>query len=175
MNNVLIHLLNKNMNKPSNLETYFNNLKLLNSAVREHDIRTARKLLTEEPRLIDSIDYDEWNIIHHCSRIGTPEILKMLVEEFNADIDSKTAYRYTPAIIAASYKNLPCLIELIKLGADFELEDRSGRKPVDYFIEENNDLKVLEKYLDDINLYLIYENYKLKIKDDKNCIEIELN
>jgi ankyrin repeat protein len=156
---------------------------LFNSSIREkQDIETARKILTEQPCLLNSIDSDEWSIIHHCARIGNAKILRMLIEEFKADINARTAYNYTPAIIAAQYDNKQCLIELINLGANFENEDRSGRKPVDYLIEKKNDMKVLEKYMD-ISFSLVYEENQLKIIGEcennkertKYFIEIELN
>jgi len=141
-------------------------------AIRENDTEYARKLLNEDKNLIDHIDADEWGIIHYCTGKGSPETLKMLIEEFGADINQKTAYAYTPAQIAAKKDNIPCLIELIKLGADLEIENGSGMTPLDFLITEKHDLQTLINYNPDVDFHLIYQDEHLKMIGDKYSIEL---
>ena len=70
----------------------------------------------------------------------------MLLNEYKLDIDRKTANGYTPLHLAAQTKNIECLIELMKLGANSTLCDKHRRDVLDFLCEVSPKLNETLKY-----------------------------
>lgn len=120
-------------------------LKDLFNAVYKKDLDKVKLILKKEPDFIDSIDVDEWQIVHKCAACGTPEIMRFLLENTKVDIHARTAYFYTPAHCAANYNNIECLKILVEYGANLSLTDRGGTSVRDLLKGTDYESELLQK------------------------------
>jgi len=114
-------------------------LKALFEAIKHKDKELIKGQLQEDENLVNSTDNDGWGPIHVCAAEGNQEIIKILLEDFKANVNQRTEYSYTPAQLAAKNHNIGCLIELMKNNADVTLTNRCGVSVMDYLVELGSD------------------------------------
>ena len=139
------------------------NLNTLFNAIRDKKKEFVKKILLEDPSLMKNINIDGWGAIHYCAAYGNKDIMKMLIEEFNSNINETTDDYNTPSIIAATKFNISCLIELMKHNADISLTNRSDLNVMDLLAECSHELKVIiNNNIDDtMHLEFVNDNFKL--------------
>lgn len=116
-------------------------LEQLVDAIERQDKVLIRNLLQEDSNLVKRSDSDGWGPLHFSASKGDPEITKLLLEEFGANINQKTEYSYTPALIAAQKHHIGCLLELAQHGADLHITDRAGKSIIDFLAENDPSIR----------------------------------
>ncbi len=111
--------------------------------IKSHNLVETRSFLEANSSLVHEVNNDDWGIIHCCAAYGTPTILRMLVNEFNADINQFAEGHYTPALLAAKKNNLACLNELITLGADTSITNTSNQGIISFLTSHDSTLDAL--------------------------------
>jgi ankyrin repeat protein len=138
-------------------------LKALFEAIKHKDKELVKGQLQEDESLVKSTDKDGWGPIHVCAAEGNQEIMKILVEDFKANVNQRTEYSYTPAQLAAKNHNIGCLIELMKHNADVTLTNRSGVSVMDFLAEGSHELGDIINHNFDSTLHLEQKDDHLKI------------
>ena len=77
-------------------------LENLFQVILNKDAKKTQEILQENPSLIYAPNIDDWSAIHICAAYGTKEILKISLQ-FNANMNQRTAYNYTPLLNVFSY------------------------------------------------------------------------
>lgn len=115
------------------------------------DVQCVKQILQEYPNLMEVVDDDGVGVIHYCAMFGNKHMMKMLIEEFNANVDQQTCDLFTPILLAAKNDNIDCLIELRNHNANVNLTTKSGTSLLDYLIknlkEKDLEEKEKEKYM----------------------------
>lgn len=132
-------------------------------AIKANQKKNVKEMLQQNPGLMHCVDVDGWGPIHVCAAKGKQGVMKMLIEEFNADVNQRTEYFYTPAQLAAKNINLHSLIELMKHNADVTLTNRGGLSVMDFLIECSYELRDIISYNKDDSLHLEQQNDHLKL------------
>lgn len=138
-------------------------LKTLFEAIKHKNIESIRKQLSEEDSLMESTDRDGWGPIHVCAAEGDQEIMKILIEDFHANVNQQTEYFYTPAQLAAKNYNLGCLVELMKHNADVTLTNRGGFSVINFLVEGSHELGDIISHSTDDILHLEQQDNHLKL------------
>lgn len=120
-----------------------NQLEQVFNTIKSHNLTETKKLLEENPEIVFEVNNDDWGVIHYCAAYGTPDVLRMLVNKFDANIDQFTRGYYTPALLAAKKSNLKCLSELIKLGADTSVTNTSNQGIISFLASNDPVLETL--------------------------------
>lgn len=110
-------------------------LEALFQSIRSKNKESVTNQLLENKNLIKYSDEDGWRAIHVCAVDGNGEILRILIDNFGADINQQTEYSYTPILLAAKNYNIDCLKELIRHKADINIADKSGMNAIDHLAE----------------------------------------
>ena len=132
-------------------------------AIRANAKEFVKQMLQQNPSLMQCVDVDGWGAIHCCAADGKQDIMKILIEEFNANVDQRTEYFYTPALLAAKNYNVDCLIELMKHNADVTLTNRGGLSVMDFLVECSHELGDIINHSTDDTLHLEQQNDHLKL------------
>jgi ankyrin repeat protein len=103
-------------------------------ALKEDSQELVKDLLHKDQDLLHTEDVDGWQILHHCAVYGSPSMMKMLIEEFKADVNQRTAYGNTPAMLGIEWGKMGCLVELMRHGADMEADNRGGETIIDCMV-----------------------------------------
>jgi len=155
-------------------------LDALNSAITSHKTELVREILTQNKELVYHTDIDEWGPIHFCAAKGNVETLNILLKNFEANVNQRTADFYTPALLAAQKGNIPCLIELARQSADLTARNLYGKDIISLLAENKPELKTIINDHPYVNFYLEQEDGHLKITGEdfissdhiKYCIEV---
>ncbi|GMH31173.1 hypothetical protein Nepgr_033016 [Nepenthes gracilis] len=78
----------------------------------QNDAAAVRKLLEEDPSLVNARDYDNRTPLHVASLHGWVDVAKCLLE-FNADVNAQDRWKNTPLADAEGEKK-PAMIKLLK-------------------------------------------------------------
>jgi ankyrin repeat protein len=81
---------------------------------------------------------DSWTALHYAVHEGYLEVVKILIEQFNATIDARTAFNKTPFHFACRRGNPDVIRYLIEKGANTSVVDRDGCTPLHYLCESEN-------------------------------------
>lgn len=115
----------------------------LNLACEHGSLDIVRLLLQHGARILPDAEglYPQ----HLVARSGsTPELLRLL-QEYGADLDQiDKLYGWTPLVHAASEGNVPCLEELLNVGADPNIVDEKDF-PAMYYAAWEGHLKCMQK------------------------------
>lgn len=79
---------------------------------------------------MDVVDGDGANILHYAAKSANAPVRKiqmLLSNEFN--INAQDRKRMTPLHYAYRFRNHPAIEELVRLGADQNIQDENGRTP----------------------------------------------
>jgi len=87
------------------------------AAVFVADTGRVRSLLARHPHLATTPDGRGDQPIHHASRNGDTEIVRLLIEH-GADVNAKNPRGHTVLYCAGGHGHLDCLLLLLKEGAD---------------------------------------------------------
>jgi ankyrin repeat protein len=91
------------------------------AAVFVADTGRVRSLLTRHPHLATTPDGRGDQPIHHASRNGDTEIVRLLIEH-GADANTKNTRGHTVLYCAGGHGHLDCLLLLLKEGADSDAQ-----------------------------------------------------
>ena len=112
-------------------------LELFKSAYYKNNLETLKQIMTKSnAKFMHYILDDEKDILHLCGCNGEEDMLKMLLEEFNPDVNLKNWYDRTPASYAAKYNHFGCILLLLKHGANFK-EDHYFMRDLDDYLAIN--------------------------------------
>ncbi|GAA0157728.1 scaffold/adaptor protein [Lithospermum erythrorhizon] len=75
---------------------------------------------------VETTQKTEFRPLHMAGRLGHSDILRCLIES-GCDLNSRTSTGDTPLMISARYKQVECLKELTRAGADFGLVNLDGQ------------------------------------------------
>jgi ankyrin repeat protein len=81
----------------------------------------VRSLLARHPHLATTPDGHGDQPIHHASRNGDTEIVRLLIEH-GADVNAKNPRGHTVLYCAGGHGHLDCLLLLLKEGADCDAQ-----------------------------------------------------
>ncbi len=114
-------------------------------AIKKHDLELVKKYIFDGADLHekdgDFVHRTNWDnipvetrvshkIVHTAAWSGTKEILDLIVKS-GAGINTRTKYSgFTPLDMATMGRNMETLKHLLNIGADPNIEDESGHKPV---------------------------------------------
>lgn len=141
-------------------------------AIRDKKLDTVKIILSKDKSLINETDIDGWSPIHICAADGNKQIMTMLIEEFNADVNQRTEYRYTPLHLAAKYGNVECLFELMKHNADSSLTNRGSSDVLDFLVQVEPKLQSIIEYTFKGSCHLELKEDHLKIVGDSTEYDI---
>jgi ankyrin repeat protein len=85
------------------------------------DARRVRSLLERHPRLATTPDGHGDHPIHHASRNGDSEIVRLLIEH-GGDVNAKNPRGHTVLYCAGGHGHLECLQLLLQAGADLDAQ-----------------------------------------------------
>lgn len=81
---------------------------------------------------------DGWTALHYAVNEGYLEVVKLLIEHYNATIDSRTSLNKTPFHFACRRGHQEIIKYLIENGASTSVVDRDGCTPLHYLCESEN-------------------------------------
>jgi ankyrin repeat protein len=99
---------------------------------------------------LDVVDNTGWSLIHVAAAEGEcTDGLRWLVEEQGIPVDQQTADGRTPLSIAASYSNVPVVVDyLISAGADQTAVCAKGRTPAHWAARDCSNGAILRRLID---------------------------
>ena len=140
------------------------NLEKLFDLITEKDLVFVESMLNKDPSLILMANIDDWGAIHVCAAKGNKDIMKLLIENFHADPNQRTAFNYTPLHLAARFHNFECLFELLKHRADSTLRSNLSIDVLGYLAETKPEIR-------DVIKYGFNDDYRLELKDENLIIK----
>ncbi|KAF9460343.1 ankyrin repeat-containing domain protein [Collybia nuda] len=87
------------------------------SAAQNNQFSLLRALVTEDPKVINSLDVDERTPLHWTASSGSIDIARFLIDQ-KAEVDKPDNSGWTPLHIAVSAGHEEIVQELIGAGAD---------------------------------------------------------
>lgn len=126
--------------EPSSAEVYFNALKDLRTAVWNNDLKTTKRVISENPgmdlNLTTSNDGETFLIM--AIKRDFREIRNFLIEK-GVNIEKRNINKETPLIAAVSKGHLNSIKVLLDLKADLEKKDSYGDTALHIAIKKSND------------------------------------
>jgi ankyrin repeat protein len=140
-------------------------------SVVSRDINTLRKLLKEgiDVNITEPEGAYKETALHIACRTGNHEIVKILVNEYNANVNIINSEEETPLMLSWTYDTIELLLQK---GANIKAEDIYGNNTFGVACKEGvnvNIIKLLLKYIDTYDLSY-YEN-SLTTPLMHSCIE----
>lgn len=143
-------------------------LESLFKQIKAGEATEVKEILTHDLYLINEVDIDGWGPIHICASNGQNVILKMLVEEFQANVNQRTEYANTPIHVAAKCSKINTILELKKLGADLTLENRGHENVLDCL--QRHHIKIpdylFHQIFDDVTDLMEGANFSIHVSGD---------
>ncbi len=127
--------------------------KLLIQACKNRQKGIVLSFLKKEEININYSDVDGYTALCHACRVGSRDIIKILIEN-GADVCVMTNQGETPLHIAANYGNKEILRILLENGADIDATDNRGKSSIIYAVKagKGDAAKFLKESGADINL-----------------------
>ena len=99
-----------------------------------------KELLKREDVKVDAKNVfdDGWTALHYAVNEGYLEVVKILIDNYYASIDVRTAFNKTPFHFACRRGNEDVIKYLIDKGASTSVVDRDGCTPLHYLCENEN-------------------------------------
>ena len=116
--------------------TYEDGLYIFN-AVKDKDITEIENSVKNNYKLALFKDEFKQTALHICAKRNVYQVIQLFTSRL-ADIDAQDIYGRTPLMCAAQAGNMECLCVLLFTFADPGIEDKKGRKAIDY----SNDHKI---------------------------------
>ena len=119
----------------------------IHEAVESGDLDAVRRLIEEDPALLEAPDPLDYTPLHYAARYGRADIARFLIEE-GARIDAQNQEMATPLRIAAVANKHEAARVLLEAGADTEIPDDYGRTPLLICARERGDVEMARLLLD---------------------------
>jgi len=103
----------------SSLRKYYKNMDIVEVVIREGDLESLKKLVSEGTDVEAENGYDFTPLIL-ASANGHFEIVKYLIEKCEANVEAKNKDRNTPLCRASGFGHLEIVKYLIENGANYE-------------------------------------------------------
>ncbi|KAF6759832.1 ankyrin repeat protein [Ephemerocybe angulata] len=89
----------------------------VHTAAQNRQLNVLRSLVSEDPKLVNSIDVDERTPMHWAASSGALDIVRFLIDQ-KADVDRPDGTNWTPLHIAVSAGHTEIVQELVGAGAN---------------------------------------------------------
>ncbi|KAF8207004.1 prosome, macropain 26S subunit, non-ATPase, 10, isoform CRA_c [Mycena galopus ATCC 62051] len=99
------------------------------TAAQNNQLHVVRSLISQDPKLINSVDVDERTALHWAASSGSTDIVRFLVDK-EAEIDPVDNSGWTPLLIAVSAGHEEIVQELVGAGADVNKKNNKGISPL---------------------------------------------
>jgi ankyrin repeat protein len=116
-------------------------------AVKTGDLGAVRRLIGEDPALVNAPDPSGNTPLHYAAGYGQADIARFLIER-GALVDARNQGLATPLRIAASANQHEAARVLLEAGADMEIPDDYGRTPLLICARETGDVEMARLLLD---------------------------
>lgn len=114
----------------------FLNAQNIFDAARSGDVKTAKKLFTENPQTINDKDETGYTPLVLAAYHNQEDFVKFLIK---SEVELKTLQNTSTALQAASYKGYCSIVKrLLEYGADPNLVDANGTSPLLYAVQFNH-------------------------------------
>lgn len=102
-------------------------------AAAKSDFNEILRLLKTHPSLARHKDLASgYTALHWAAKQGRSEVVKLLAGTHQVEVNARSNGGYTPLHIAAMYNRTEVFDLLVHYGADLNLRDYSGKKPLTY-------------------------------------------
>lgn len=117
-----------------------NQEKLWNAIETKQNLVIIKDLLKREDIKVDAKNVfdDGWTALHYAVHEGYFEVVKLLIEQYFAQVDARTTFNKTPFHFACRRGNVDIIKYLIEKGASTSVVDRDGCTPLHYLCESEN-------------------------------------
>ncbi len=119
----------------------------LHEAAKTGDIEQLKRILSENPALVNSPDKDKMTPLHHAVDTGNLEAASLLIK-MGADVNAVNFKKETPLHIAAYKGNADAVKLLLKHGADPTRREMRDRIPLYLACNWGNDLETVRLLID---------------------------
>jgi len=119
----------------------------IHDAARSGNLDQLKKLITDTPSLVNSLDKDKMTPLHQAIDAGELRAASFLIES-GADIHLTDYKEQTPLHIAAYQGNAGAVKLLLKNGADCSLREMRDRTPLFLAVNMGNDLETVQLLID---------------------------
>ena len=115
-------------------------------AVKYNNVEMVTQALEKNPRYLFQYDYMKQYAYHWAAKLGNVEVLRVLLS-YNKDCNVYDNKMRTPLYLATFFGQAKCIYELLLHGANSQIADINGKKPLD--IAPSKDIKdLLFNYVD---------------------------
>ncbi|GIX88982.1 ankyrin repeat domain-containing protein 49 [Caerostris darwini] len=120
--------------------------KLILWAAEKNELETMRKLLEEDPTLVNARDNDLYTPLHRASYSNNVEVIKMLLS-YDADISSKTTDGWEALHCACKWDSVEAVSLLIQNGANVNAQTKGHITPLHLAASNASGRRTLELLL----------------------------
>ncbi|MBU4334196.1 MAG: ankyrin repeat domain-containing protein, partial [Candidatus Omnitrophica bacterium] len=106
----------------------------IHEAAKSGDVVKLRELLDNDPSLLTTKDEIGKSPLHWAAGKNQLEIIKVLLDEYNIDVNIRNANNGTPLHVAASQANPKAAIILIEHGAEIDARTLNGSTPLHFAV-----------------------------------------
>ncbi|GFY42497.1 ankyrin repeat domain-containing protein 49 [Trichonephila inaurata madagascariensis] len=103
--------------------------KLILWAAEKNELETMRRLLEEDPNLVNARDNDLYTPLHRASYSNNIEVIKMLLS-YDADVSSKTTDGWEALHCACKWDSVEAVSLLLQNGADVNAQTKGHITPL---------------------------------------------
>ncbi|GFS36975.1 ankyrin repeat domain-containing protein 49 [Nephila pilipes] len=103
--------------------------KLILWAAEKNELETMRRLLEEDPSLVNARDNDLYTPLHRASYSNNIEVIKMLLS-YDADVSSKTTDGWEALHCACKWDSVEAVSLLLQNGADVNAQTKGHITPL---------------------------------------------
>ncbi len=111
------------------IEEFRNHKQEIHQAAKEGKFDAVKKMLKEDPDLVNAIDSDGLTPLHLAAEYGHRQIVELLLQE-GADINAKSGFKRTPLHFAASSGHDEIVSLFIEKGAELNKNDSFVLTPI---------------------------------------------
>mmetsp|Transcript_34605 Transcript_34605/g.32971 ORF Transcript_34605/g.32971 Transcript_34605/m.32971 type:complete len:371 (-) Transcript_34605:460-1572(-) len=104
-------------------------INLIQEAITDEELRSC--LTADDTLVVRAKDWAGDGLLSIASWHGKLETVRMLLNDFNADVNARNSNKTTALHRASACGDIKCATLLMEKGADLELRDGAGRKPLD--------------------------------------------
>jgi len=119
----------------------------IHEAAKTGDIEQLKRILSENPSLVNSPDKDQMTPLHHAVDAGKLEAASLLIK-MSADVNAVNFKKETPLHMAAYKGNADAVKLLLKHGADPTRREMRDRIPLYLACNWGNDLETVRLLID---------------------------
>ncbi|OQR67978.1 ankyrin repeat domain-containing protein 49-like [Tropilaelaps mercedesae] len=106
-------------------------------AAENNDLQLLRKLIADDPSLVNARDSDLYTPLHRACYNGHLLIVKFLLDN-GADINASTVDGWKPLHCASKWNKCECALALVAAGADVNATTNGGQTPLHLAASKQN-------------------------------------